>query len=307
MKVIGVGDADVDIYLDVDHIPGRDEKVVARAVSFYPGGMVANFLVALAQLGTPCAFHGSVGDDEFGRLSLAQMADSGVDISCAIVRPGERTYFCIVMLDESGEKALVVAPTSCLFPRLEHISEECIARAQHLHTTAADVRTTVRIVQIAKQHGLTVSVDVEVGAVLQGRGLSSLLSLVDVMFVNHRAVDLLCRSDSLADWATRMIAKGTRVVCITKGDQGALVVSGSETVDIGAFAVPVKDTTGAGDCFAAGFIHGWLRQWPLSKVAIFANAVGAISVTRRGGRSNPPTISEVTAFLKERGVDLNIM
>jgi hypothetical protein len=64
-EVVGVGDADVDIYLDVPQLPGRDEKVAATAAAWYPGGMVANFLVALRRLGTPCCFHGPIGAKRF--------------------------------------------------------------------------------------------------------------------------------------------------------------------------------------------------------------------------------------------------
>ncbi|HBY93139.1 MAG: carbohydrate kinase family protein [Ardenticatenaceae bacterium] len=303
MEVIGVGDADVDIYLDVDHIPGRDEKLLARRVDLCPGGMVANFLVALCRLGTTCGFHGPVGDDEFGRRVLDSLAANGVDISGAVVKPGGQTYFCTVMLDESGEKSLVVAPTDCLFPQPEDVDAEVIAQACHLHTTAAVIPTASKAVRIAKQHGLTVSLDLEASNA-RHPDMPALLADVDVLFVNQGALRLLNNSGSPQEVAERLLEYGPSVVCVTMGAAGALVASADGSLQVAVFPVTVVDSTGAGDCFAAGCVHGFLKGWPLSATATFASAVGAISVTQRGGHTGTPTADEVRAFLASRGYDL---
>jgi len=180
LKVIGVGDADIDIYLDVDHIPARDEKILADSFSLHPGGMVANFLVALSRLGTKCGFHGTVGDDDFGHMSLKHMQDHGVDISGAIIKHDGSTYFCVVMLDDSGEKALIVAPTDAIFPKPEDLSESVILSANHLHTTANYKPTVLEALRIAKDYGLTVSVDIERDQIDQFEDLGSLLSLITI-------------------------------------------------------------------------------------------------------------------------------
>lgn len=303
IDVIGVGDADVDIYLDVDHIPGRDEKLLARRVDLHPGGMVANFLVALRRLGTPCGFHGPVGDDDFGRRVLDSLAANGVDIRGAVIKPGGQTYFCTVMLDESGEKSLVVAPTDCLFPQPEDIDGAVIAQARHLHTTAAVIPTATKAVRFAREHGLTVSLDLE-SSNARHPDTPALLADVDVLFANQGAVQLLSHSGSAEEAAERLLKYGPSIVCVTMGAAGALVVSAAGQMQVEAFPVTVVDSTGAGDCFAAGFVHGFLRGWSLSTTAIVASAVGAISVTRRGGHAGAPTGDEVRAFLAARSRDL---
>ncbi|MDH3675259.1 MAG: carbohydrate kinase family protein [Anaerolineae bacterium] len=302
MDVIGVGDADVDIYLDVDHLPGRDEKVLADGVNFHPGGMVANFLVALSQLGTPCGFHGTVGDDEFGRMVLTNMAANGVATDGAVVKPGGRTYFCVVMLDDTKEKALVVAPTDCIFPEPDDVSAQWIKQAKHLHTTAANVSTALKSSQIAKQFGLTVSIDIEPDASRQNANFQLLLSQVDIAFVNQRAVETLGKTDSLEAAARNVLDAGPKLVCVTMGGQGSLVISAAESHYVDAFPVEVVDSTGAGDYFAAGFVHAFLQGWSLQHTATLASALGALGVTQRGGQSDPPTMSEAVAFLADRGI-----
>jgi len=301
-RVVGVGDADVDIYLDVDHLPGRDEKELARRVELHPGGMVANFLVALARLGTPCAFHGPVGEDEYGLLALAHLRQNGVDTTWALVKPGERTHFCVVMLDNSGEKALIVAPTACLFPRPGDVSEDCLRSASHLHTTGADPETAARAIRLAKTHGASVSIDVEPSAAAQFARLEPLLADVDIAFVNQRAVHLLGGSDSSEQCARHLVNRGVGIACITMGERGAFVANRSSAFHTPAFPVKVVDSTGAGDCFAAGFVHAYLQRWPLARAATLASAMGAWCVGQRGGSSHTPTWQEVTEFIEKRQI-----
>lgn len=298
MDVIGVGDADIDIYLDVDHIPARDEKIVATRVDLHPGGMVANFLVALCRLGISCGFHGPVGADEFGRLTLDDLSENGVDISGAVIKEGERTYFCTVMLDGSGEKSLVVAPTGCVFPKPDDVSEDHIARAsRHLHTTAAVLSTAEKALYVAKKHALTTSLDLEPSVAKHKDALISMLHQVDLLFINQRAAAVLSETEDPAEAARSILVHGPSVVCVTMGGDGVFVADEANQFKVDAFPVTVVDSTGAGDCFAAGFVYGFLQRWPLKQVSTFASAVGALSVTQRGGHTGAPTSKAVDEFL----------
>ena len=298
LDVLGIGDADIDIYLGVDHIPALDEKVLARSVALYPGGMVANCVVALQKLGLTCGFHGPVGDDDYGRAVLANFALHGVDTTGVVVKPGELTYFCVVLLDDSGEKALVVAPTSCLFPGPEDVQAAQVARARHIHTTAANRYTLEKVIDLARVSGTTVSLDLE-PTMLWQPGFNALLEGVDVLFVNQRAISAVGEQTPAAA-AQALRARGVRTVCITLGVEGVFVAQDTTVEHVPGFRVPVVDTTGAGDCFAAGFLCGYLNSWPVTQTARFANAVAAMKVTQQGGHAGSPHRNQVDAFLSAR-------
>jgi sugar/nucleoside kinase (ribokinase family) len=297
LAVLGVGDAAVDIYLEVDHIPGPDQKVMARNVDRHPGGMVANFLVAFRRLGLPCGFNGVVGDDELGRQTLDDLAANGVDLDAAIVRPGGTTYFCVILLDASREKALVVAPTDCLWPQPDDVSEAAVRRARHVHTTNGNIGTAIRATALAKRHGLSVSLDVEAAA--ETDELRHLLGEVDLLFVGPEAARASTDVHDLEEATDQLLRMGPRVVCLTMGAAGSLVATSAGQVRAPAYAVPVVDSTGAGDCFAAAFVHGYLSRWPLDQAARFASAAGALAVTRTGGHGGAPTMDELTSFIGE--------
>jgi len=65
--------------------------------------------------------------------------------------------------------------------------------------------------------------------------------------------------------------------------------------------VDVVDTTGAGDVFHGGYIYGLLQGWDIKKVVRFASAFAALKCRKPGGRSGIPSLTEVDAFLREKG------
>jgi sulfofructose kinase len=88
---------------------------------------------------------------------------------------------------------------------------------------------------------------------------------------------------------------------ITRGGRGSIAFRASEPpVAVDSFTVDVKDTTGAGDCFSAAFIHGYLRQWPLRQTLVFASAAAALSTRAIGAQEALGTEGEVLAFLEDQ-------
>ncbi len=297
-EVVGVGDADVDIYLDVPHIPMHDEKVAATDATWYPGGMVANFLVALHRLGTSCCFHGPVGADAFGQMVQENFALQGIATNGLIVKPNGSTYYCVVLLDKSGEKALVIAPTDCISPVPNDIDPAIIAPARHLHTAGARLDAALKAARIAKQHNLSVSLDLEPSNLGIPAQLAELLTLTDLLFVNHRALAQLTGSDlSPVTALPLLLARGPRTVCVTSGAEGAWVGTHEGTWYIPAFAVPIVDSTGAGDTFAAAFVYGYRAGWSPLRSARFAAAAAALAIGQRGGHHGTPTGDAVHSFL----------
>jgi fructokinase len=75
---------------------------------------------------------------------------------------------------------------------------------------------------------------------------------------------------------------GWQAVAVTLGDRGCAVLANGDYVEAGGHPVDVVDTVGAGDAFAAAFMHGLSRKWPATKIASFANRVGALVASRHG-------------------------
>jgi ribokinase len=219
-----------------------------------------------------------------------------VDTRGVLIQPNERTFFCVVLIDPSGEKALISAPTGCMRP-LEEISEEYIATASHLHTNVRNPKKLAKAVQIAKKHGLTISLDLDACKTIYKDNIWELLANIDILFINQRGAINLTGIKEMEKAIELILNHTENIVCITLGSQGSMIATSNETFLSPAFKVKTVDTTGAGDCFAAGFIHGFLSDWPLDYSATFANAVAAICITSFGGHTGSPTPTQVKKFL----------
>jgi len=297
--VLGIGDADVDLYLRVPRLPGRDEKVLGGYLGEFPGGIVANFCCAASRAGMRVALASVVGDDRFGSVALAALTHDCVDTSLVVVKPGGQTYFCVVMLDDSGEKALTVVVTDCIGPTVAELDPDSFGHARLVHLVANDVEATTWTAREAKQRGTFVSLDIEPTTVDASPGaMPALLSLVDLAFPNAAGLQRLVGGDEVAG-ARAILDMGPRVVVVTMGRQGCLIVTAEETIRLPAFAVPVADSTGAGDCFNGTFVSGYLRGWDLRRCGEVASAAAAMSVTGIGSRTAMPTPDEVERFLAQ--------
>ncbi len=296
--VLGLGDADVDLYLGVPHLPQRDEKVVGSLLGEFPGGVSANFCCAASRLGLRAGLIAVVGDDRYGELALQSLRQDGVDTDLVVVRPGGQTFFCVVMLDDSGEKALTLVVTDCIAPLPTDIDPESLGEARLVHLIANDVEMTTWVAREAKARGTLVSLDVEPTTTINASPVAfrGLLSQVDLAFPNAAGLRSLVDGDELSG-AREILRLGPKVVVVTMGAQGCLIVTEDETIRLPANTVPVADTTGAGDCFNGAFVSGYLRGWDLRRCGTVAADAAAISVTKVGSRTALPTFAEVERFL----------
>jgi len=293
--VIGVGDADMDIFMEVTHLPAYDEKLMAHGVHRAPGGMVANTLVALARLGTRTTFVGCVGEDEYGRLIAENFQREGVALDGLRIVSGQRTYFCVILLDASGEKSLILAPEPTMYPPLNAVSPSLLRQGTHVHTTASP-QVSTSVIARAVELGLTVSVDLDAAS----RGLAAyrqILKSVTVVFLNERGRQNLASSASVKEVVVRLLELGVRCVVVTQGATGAVVATHVEQLRTNGWPVAVRDTTGGGDCFAGAFLHGYLRGWVLQDTLRFANATAALCLQAIGAQTGMPKPSDVQRLL----------
>ncbi|HEX2905785.1 MAG TPA: PfkB family carbohydrate kinase, partial [Phototrophicaceae bacterium] len=122
------------------------------------------------------------------------------------------------------------------------------------------------------------------------------LSLVDIFMPNAREARLITETGDVAE-AVQKLTERAKLVVVKDGANGAWVGQGGEILHAPAIAVgPVVDTTGAGDCFNAGFLYGQVVEGaPLATSARYGNICGGLSVTAVGGATAAPTYAELMA------------
>jgi sugar/nucleoside kinase (ribokinase family) len=298
LDVIGVGDTCVDIAVKVERIPRRDEKIRGRLVGKNPGGVVGNFCCAAAKFGARTGLVTVVGDDEFGRLCVEDYRSFRMDDRGIKIKPNGATYFCFVLLDSSGEKALTIVETPLLIPATDDIDISYLVEARYVHLSSLGFELVRYVVDQLKTTDVRVSIDLESTAA--GAGLAdweSILESTYILFCNQTGLAALLKDSDEAACVDRLLGLGVKVVVITKGSVGGTVATREETFFYPAFSVNVRDSTGAGDCFNGVFISCLAKGLGLAESACQAAAAAAISIQSVGARVGLPSSDQVKEFL----------
>ncbi len=140
-----------------------------------------------------------------------------------------------------------------------------------------------------------------------GRWLSVIeedMEFVDYFFTSFEEAKMLSGQNHYQDMAKFFIDKGVKNICIKMGAKGSFIANAREKEFFPALKVPTLDSTGAGDAYVAGFITAVLQKWPFLKCGLFANAVGAMSVTAIGATNAVKNWESFVYFAKEHNVQI---
>lgn len=285
IDLLVIGDVDVDLYIGASRTPAPGEKVLGRLLGLYGGGMAGNVACAASKLGLRTALASRVGDDDLARVAVRYLTDCGVDLTHLESDPQINTYVGVITLDEMGEKSLVVADGGALFPSAEGAKALKPAEARAVHIIPFDLPAAAAIARRAAESDAHVSIDLEAtmlpSELLQSADLQSLLKSADVVFCNHHTT--LALANSYLGGITELHRAGARVIVMTAGAEGALVSDDAGIEAVPAAPAEVVDTSGAGDCFAAGFLAAILSSAEPLAAAREAVKVAARSIATVGG------------------------
>ncbi len=302
LDIIGIGDAGIDLMIAVDHIPAHDEKVRGTLLGKYPGGIIANFCAAATKFGAATGVVAKLGKDEFGVLSLNDFIKRGINVDGMVLSETENTYFCVIHLDHTGEKALTVVQTSGIVPRKEEINLKYVRRARYVHMATLDLDLAKYVFENLEGSGCKLSLDIESTASKADASIwDCVLQRLDIAFPNVAGLYALTGEKDVDRGASCLLDRGVKMVVVTCGAQGVKIYKDHYHFEHPIYKVDVKDTTGAGDCFNGVFISCLAKNWPIEKAARYASAAAAISIQFVGSREGLPTCDEVDLFLKNRG------
>ena len=329
LDVLTIGRSSVDLY--GDQIGGRLEDM--RSFRKYIGGSPTNIAAGAARLGLRSAVLTRVGDEAMGRFIREQLAREGVDTRAVITDPERLTALVILGIRDDRRFPLIFYRENCadmalceddVDPALIAEAGCVVATGTHLShpRTEAAVRKALRL---AREGGARTALDIDYRPNLWGlaghdsgeeryresaevtRRLQATLPLFDLI-VGTEEEWLIAggRDDALA--ALRAVREITPATLVCKrGPMGAAAFEGAipDSLDAGlagpGFPIEVFNVLGAGDGFMAGLLRGWLRGEGWETALEWANACGALAVSRHGCAPAYPSWEELRFFLK-RGV-----
>ena len=257
-------------------------------IRFRGGGSAANTAAWLAEAGADVILVGRVGDDERGRSAVEALRAGGVDTQ--IVLDSERsTGTCLVLIEPGGERTMApdAGANDGLAP--EDLSADLLTDAWHLHVAGYALlrdgsRAAARgAIENALKAGIDVSVDPSSSALL-GADFLDLAGGAGLLLPNASEAHALT-GDSDPEAAGRALAQRFGEVVVTLGRDGALWTDGEAVLRAAAEPVDrVEDSAGAGDAFAAGFLHARVSGGSTAEALAAGCRLAARAVTRAGAR-----------------------
>ena len=301
-KIIGIGNALTDMLINLDSDSRLSDMNLARGsmslvdsdlqrqisdtvaqlpTTMSPGGSAANTIRALACLGSSVGYIGKVGEDAAGDFYKSALNDLGIEP--VVFRGSSDSGRCLSLVSPDGERTMV----TYLGAALELVPEElcasifegydCLYIEGYLVQNHALIEGAVRL---AKQCGLQVAIDLASFNVVEDN-LEFLRRItaeyVDILFANEDEARAFTGLDD-PEQALAQIAEMCELTVVKIGRKGALVKHGDEVVQVGIEESARRvDTTGAGDFYAAGFMHGLCKGLNLRQCGtIGAIAAGAV-------------------------------
>jgi ribokinase len=307
MRILVVGDANVDLVLRGDVVPrfGQAEQLLDSAdlTLGSSAGIVAH---GLARLGIPTALAATVGDDDFGRLTRSWLSEAGVDVSPLGVHPTLPTGLSVILSAPADRSILTMLGS---IPTLSGDAVLAAASgASHVHFAsyfllpglAVELPSVLRSL---RSQGITTSLDTNWDPAERWAGLAAVLPLVDILLPNIEELRAIAAALGVTggvdeDLARGLAALGPRVVAKAGREGGWSVAADSPVVRAPGLVLDARDTTGAGDSFDAGYLASVASgvQDEADRLR-WATVAGSLSTRAVGGTPAQATMLELTAHL----------
>ena len=275
----------------------------------FPSGDTPIYIDTVARLGMQAGFIGAVGNDGFGQCLLNRFARDGVDVSAVQVLPDHTTGVAFVAYFTGGTRKFIYhwrhAAAGQLSP--EHVMPDYFVNAKWLHLTGCNLAVcesarlacyrAIDYLPAGAQLSFDPNIRPEVLSVSEIRELCRpVLDRADVFLPSLGEAMMFTGAESDEAGCRLLAARGKRVI-LKQGEQGCHIFSKDGDFHVPGFTVEEVDPTGAGDSFCGGLTVALLQGMSLREAGRFANAVGALAVTKKGPMEGAPTREAVERML----------
>lgn len=322
--VYGVGNALVDIQACIsDETLNRldfqkgimtlvDDDVQTQVLKALPedgisrcaGGSAANTMMGIADLGGKAAYACKVADDGIGEFFLSDMRERGVDIDVA--QEAGQTGTCVILITNDAERTMLTCLGASKSLGPEDLQEEKIKQSQYVYVegylfTQEPTRTAaLQAIALAKRHNVKVAFTVSDPFLIQYHKeefWQLIEGPVDLVFCNLDEARALTGKHDAVDCA-QYLHQHAENVALTLGSNGSLLMHAGETIAIAGASVTAKDTTGAGDMYAAGILYGITNGLTWKQAGHLASHAAGRIVAQLGARlAEPLTQAEVEQII----------
>jgi sugar/nucleoside kinase (ribokinase family) len=234
------------------------------------GGSAANTAAALAGLGSRATFIGKVRDDKLGEVFTHDIRSVGVRFDTPPASDGPSTARCLIVVTPDAKRTMGTYLGACVELGPGDIDEEVIAKAGitylegYLWDSPSAKAALVKAAEIAHANDKRVSLTLSDPLCVERHRAEFrefVLDHIDILFANEAEIKSLYEISDFSE-AMEEVRPKCEIAVLTRSGKGSMITVGDDTYQIAAQPVSkLVDTTGAGDLYAAGFLHGLVQDW----------------------------------------------
>jgi sugar/nucleoside kinase (ribokinase family) len=268
------------------------------------GGSAANTIAGMAALGAECAFIGQVADDQLGAVFAHDIRAAGIRFDTAARAGAPTTGRCLIFVTPDGQRTMNTFLGASHYLPEAALDRDLIADARYLYLEGylwdpEEPRAAMRAaIDVARAAGRKVAFTLSAEFVIDRHraAFHDLIDqgLIDVLFANETEIMSLTETGDV-EAAIDAVRHKVPLVVVTLSERGACAIAGDARVSVPAQPIDkVVDTTGAGDLFAAGFLHGQARGQSL-EASLTLGAICAAEVIQHFGARPMVDLKALTA------------
>jgi ribokinase len=293
-NILVLGSINIDFVIFTERFPKPGETIKGNDFGIFQGGKGANQAIALAKLGCPTLMLGKTGDDELKNFALKSLKKFNVNTNFITTSRKISTGSASIWVNQAGDNSIIIFPGANARVDVGYINKkEALFQKNHWFLSQFEVplSSIMQALKFAKKYRMNTVIDPAPVIKIYD---SNFWGKVDYLLPNEIELKNLTGEDDLLPAIKSLKSKGVREVIVKMGEKGAgyernnhlYVIPGSQVKN-------VVDTTGAGDCFAAGFIKGMIEYQNIEKAIKVANLVASYSTQKKGAAISFPTIDEI--------------
>ena len=274
-------------------------QVVTKNVRFAAGGGAANTASALARMGLAAGVFSKLGDDFAGRFLLDELRRSGADPAGICVSPTEASPFTFVAIHPSGERTFIHTPGANLTLSVSDLDMGRLLSCDFLVyqdlwvKPQLDGEAGAAILAEARRRGIVTVLDECYGLGPDRRQMEAMLPQCDYFVPSLDDMRVVYPGASVEQIADTLLSGGARTVVLKMGAEGCMVANAGVRRHVPAFPTQVVDSTGAGDCWDAGFVAALAMGEDVWAAARLGNAAASFCIRAVGGSAGVPSYAEV--------------
>ncbi len=296
MKIVNFGSLNIDYVYSVPHIVRAGETLATTDFAQFCGGKGLNQSVAAAKAGAQVYHAGMLGSD--GEVLRSELENSGVRLDY-MQESSKKSGHAIIQLEPKGQNSILIAAGANGDVTKQYVDKvlSCVTGGD-IVLLQNEISNVEYIIQAVANSKAKLALN---PSPITPQLLAAPLQAVDILILNEVEAAAVCGKEQAGVQQTlkALAAKlpNTEIV-LTLGGDGAWHYAGGESMHQEIYAMPVVDTTGAGDTFCGYFLAGVLSGVPRSECLKQASAAAGIAVSKNGAAPSIPTMQEVRQLME---------